>query len=189
MVRRVTRRTAIRASAVIAAASAVHFEASPSAAAENAGVGILNGVIRKIMLPRNIVIVTHSGHRGVHFRSDATFNRNGPAELADFREGDRVVVELQNEPDSAIGRRLDIRYGRLEGKVVAVGSDDVTTTAGRVTVDADTIVHDLLDFRRQMPTSKLRVGTDVIITMQFELSSSTYRARRIGVPSAELPHG
>lgn len=182
---RLRRRTAIQLGASVVAATALRLDTGVAAAAASDDGTVLNGVIVSIQSSGSIVLQTRSGQRRVDFKPGATFNRSGSARLADFRIGDRVVVELADVGGQAsVGSRLEVSYGRLAGSVIAVDVKDVTTTAGRVAVNADTIVHDAEDFTRQMPLSALREGMAVVITTQFEPSSKTYLARRIGVTSA-----
>lgn len=201
---KLTRRTAVRFGVSIVAATALRLESGGLAAARSEHESVLNGVIRRIPSGDAIVLETPGGLQRVRFLPHATFNRSGPASLTDFSEGDRVVVELDRDsraPASAraggaeqdddghqrhqhIAKHLEIRYGRLAGSVIAVANGGVTTTAGRVAVDADTVVHDAGDFTRQRPLSDLREGMVVLILTQFEPSSDTYLARRIGITSA-----
>lgn len=188
---RLTRRTAIRVAASIVAATALRLDSSDRAAAGSEHERqILNGVIRSIQSSDAIVVETPAGLRRVRFHHDATFNRSGPASLTDFKVGDRVVVELARDSrahapaEHVSAKHLEVRYGRLAGSVIAVGIDSVTTTAGHVAVNADTIVHDVGDFNRQRPLSDLRAGMAVVILTQFEPSTSGYLARRIGITSA-----
>lgn len=185
---RLTRRTAIRVGTSVVAATALRLDSGDRAAATSEHERqILSGVIRSIPSGDAIVVETPAGLLRVRFNHDATFNRSGPAVLTSFREGDRVVVELARDSrahaptEHVSAMHLEVSYGRLAGSVIAVGTDGVTTTAGQVAVDADTIVHDAHDFTRQRPLSDLREGMAVVILTQFEPSSNRYLARRIGV--------
>lgn len=184
MTRGMTRRAAIRVGASVLVASALHLDSTTDTAAvgRDAAGGILNGTIRSLKLPSEIVIETPAGSRNVRFGPSATFNRSGPARLSDFRVGDRVVVEsVAHGAPSSLGRRLEVRYGHLAGLVIAVRASGLLTTAGPVAVTRDTIVHEVGNLLKRLPLSDLRNGTAVMITTQFDPSSQTYVALRIGV--------
>lgn len=125
---RLGRRRFLRtAGATMMVAAGMHLDTS-GAAAQDGSPQLLNGVLRKVS-PGAIVVEHPRGRRGVHFARNATFNRNGPAQLADFQVGDRVVIELATkEQEQNDGSHMELRYGYVSSTVQLVEPNRLTTS-------------------------------------------------------------
>lgn len=135
------------------------------------------GMITQITAPSRIELATPAGSETIAFAPSPTFNRDGPARLADFQPGDHVVAEFRG------GRRrgathLEILYRTIRGRVVRLDPARIETEGGSAIVVPDTAFYRGTRATLISPSAVRKNGA-VVVAARFDSARADWLARQV----------
>lgn len=111
----------------------------------------------------------------------ATLCRKGIAELADFRRGDHVVIELERARRPYVASFVTLLYHGTQGPIVSLDPKELKTDDAAVRLTTETVVRPVLGSAAEGPVSSLRVGDRVGILATHDHADDSLSAHVVFV--------